>query len=408
MKILYLNPAGNVGGAERVLIDTLASLRQSHPEWHLEVVAAAQGALTQEVEALGVKARMIAFPRSLAMLGDAAAGGPAGNGLGQLALAARFVSALPGAMVYTRRLGEAIKESAPDLIHTNGLKMHVLGARAAPTQIPMIWHVHDFVSVRPLMSRLLRVHARRCANAIAVSCSVAADVRSVLGAKVPITTVHNAIDLQRFTALGARLDLDQLAGLPLADIGIIRVGLVATMARWKGHEVFLRAIAELPHGLFLRAYVIGGPQYETGGSETSVPELQRLTTSLGLQDRVGFTGFIADVPAALRALDIVVHASTEPEPFGLVIAEAMACGRAVIVSAAGGADEMVTDGLDALTYRPGDTAALARLIAMLASDSALRQKLGDGALLSASRSFGRERLAREIAPVYARALERGH
>ena len=51
---------------------------------------------------------------------------------------------------------------------------------------------------------------------------------------------------------------------------------------------------------------------------------------------VGFTGRIDDVPAALRALDIVVHASVEPEPFGLVIAEAMACGRPVVVSRAGG------------------------------------------------------------------------
>ena len=54
----------------------------------------------------------------------------------------------------------------------------------------------------------------------------------------------------------------------------------------------------------------------------------------------------------MRALDIVVHASTEPEPFGLTIAEGMASGRAVIVSAAGGAAEIVQDGVDALTCAP--------------------------------------------------------
>jgi glycosyltransferase involved in cell wall biosynthesis len=180
------------------------------------------------------------------------------------------------------------------------------------------------------------------------------------------------------------------------------------MARWKGHEIFLRAIAAVPHGLSLRAYVIGGPQYETGGSETSPAELRRLAERLGLKDRAGFTGFIADVPAALRALDIVVHASTEPEPFGLVIAEAMACGTATIVSVAGGAAEMVTDGVDALTYRPGDVAALTRLITLLASDRALRQKLGNSACASASRRFARERLAREVAPLYAQALAQVH
>lgn len=380
----------------------------AHPDWQLEVIAAAPGALTEEAGALGVKVRMIAFPRSLATLGDAAAVGPVGDGLRRLAVAAHFAAALPPAMVYARRLRHVIIESAPDLVHTNGFKMHVLGARAVPARIPLIWHIHDFVGVRPLMSRLLRACVGRCANAIAVSCSVAADVRNLLGAKVPITTIHNAIDLERFTSRGARLDLDQLAGLPRAGDSVMRVGLLATMARWKGHEVFLRAIAGLPRALPLRAYVIGGPQYETGGSETSLAELRRLAERLGLQDRAGFTGFIADVPAALRALDIVVHASTEPEPFGLVIAEAMACGRATIVSAAGGAAEMVTDQVDALTYQPGDTAVLTRLIALLVNDRALRQKLGNSACASAARRFGRERLAREVVPLYDQALAQVH
>jgi glycosyltransferase involved in cell wall biosynthesis len=406
LKILYLNPAGNVGGAERVMIDMLASLRMAHPDWQLEVIAAAPGALIKEVETLGVKAKVVAFPRSLARLGDAAAGGPAGNQNRRLALAARLAAALPAAMLYARRLRQAIMQASPDLIHTNGFKMHVLGARAATTSIPSVWHLHDFVSSRPLMSRLLRAHVGRCASAIAVSCSVAADVRTVLGAKVPIATIHNAIDLERFKVQGPRLNLDQRAGLAAAEGDVVRVGLVATMARWKGHEVFLRAIAELPRALPLRAYVIGGPQYETGGSEASLAELRRLAETLALKDRLGFTGFISDVPAALHALDIVVHASTEPEPFGLVIAEAMACGKATVVSAAGGAAEVVTDGTDALTYRPGDTATLARLISLLVSDQVLRQKLGNAASLAASRRFGRERLAREVAPVYAKALAR--
>ena len=62
--------------------------------------------------------------------------------------------------------------------------------------------------------------------------------------------------------------------------------------------------------------------------------------SLGLGPRVGFTGFVPDSSSAIRSLDIVVHASTDPEPFGLVIAEAMACGKAVVASGAGGAIEL--------------------------------------------------------------------
>jgi glycosyltransferase involved in cell wall biosynthesis len=104
----------------------------------------------------------------------------------------------------------------------------------------------------------------------------------------------------------------------------------------------------------------------------------------------------------MRALDVVVHASTEPEPFGLVIAEAMACGRAVIAANAGGAAELVTPGVDALVHRPGDAASLANAIESLASDAALRQRMGVAARQTAVRRFDRRRLAGELLPVYQR------
>ena len=81
-------------------------------------------------------------------------------------------------------------------------------------------------------------------------------------------------EIQRIVLGGT--DLDALAGIAPVTAGTIRVGLVATMARWKGHEVFLRAIAQLPDGLRsrVRAYVIGGAIYPTRGSQLSADELR--------------------------------------------------------------------------------------------------------------------------------------
>ena len=73
--------------------------------------------------------------------------------------------------------------------------------------------------------------------------------------------------------------------------------------------------------------MIGGTLYQTEGSQYDLEDLRRLAANLGLEGRVGFTGFVDEPAAAMRALDVVVHASTQPEPFGLVIAEAMAGGR---------------------------------------------------------------------------------
>jgi glycosyltransferase involved in cell wall biosynthesis len=405
VRILFLNPAGLIGGAERALLDVIASLRAANPDWPLALVTTADGDLVDEARALGVEVTVLAFPRSLAVVGDASVGTPARTYRSTLGLAARLSAATPAVVLYRRRLRRAIAAASPDLVHTNGFKMHLLGAWAAPRGLPVLWHIHDFVGSRPLMSRLLRAQAHRCAAIVANSHSVAGDARVIVGPRPPIFTVYNAIDLARFAPAGMMLDLDRLAGLPPMSPGGVRVGMVATMARWKGHETFLRALATLPAAVPVRGYVVGGPLYETAGSQFTMAELRALAARLGVSGRVGFTGFIDDVPAAMRTLDIVVHASTQPEPFGLVIAEAMACGRAVIVSAAGGAAEIIEDGVDALACQPGDVPALARLIAQLAGDDAMRQRLGRAAALASARRFAQPRLAADLVPIY-RAIAR--
>jgi glycosyltransferase involved in cell wall biosynthesis len=171
--------------------------------------------------------------------------------------------------------------------------------------------------------------------------------------------------------------------------------------------VFLRAIAALPRELPVRAYVVGGGIYRTAGSEVRTEDLLRQAAKLGIAERVGFTGYAEDPASAMRALDVVVHASTQPEPFGLVIAEAMACGRAVVASAAGGAGEIVTPGHDALAVAPGDVDGLAEAIRRLALDPVLRDRLGRAGRETAVRRFDRARLAAEVAPLYRSLAARG-
>jgi glycosyltransferase involved in cell wall biosynthesis len=115
---------------------------------------------------------------------------------------------------------------------------------------------------------------------------------------------------------------------------------------------------------------------------------------------VGFVPFQRDVAPAYRALDIVVHASTKPEPFGLSVLEAMACGRPVIVSEAGGVRELVTSDEQGLTHPPGDVNALASRMALLLDDPARRERLGASGRRTAVALFDRARSAGALADVY--------
>jgi glycosyltransferase involved in cell wall biosynthesis len=400
MKLAFLSAFGEMGGAERSLYDLLASLRAARPRWELTLVVPHTGALASKAERLGVRVVVVEFPRGLSRIGDAGAGGPAGRRVGRLKLLLNVAASAPGAALYLRRLRRTLRRIDPDVIHANGLKSQALAvwARAGA---PVVWHVHDYVSARPLMARLVKWCAPRCAAAVVNSRSVGEDLREVCGEGLKIFTLYNAVDLETFSPSGERLDLDSLSGLPPAEPGAVRVGLLATMARWKGHETFLKALSILPREARVRGYVIGGPIYQTRGSQLGASELRECAARLGLEGRVGFTGFVEDPASAIRALDVLVHASTEPEPFGLAIVEGMACGRSVVASSAGGAAEILNGSEAALSHAPGDAANLSEQIGLLARSPELRTRLGRAGRLVAEERFDRARLAAELINVYS-------
>ena len=383
----------------------MASVRAAEPAWELHLAVPANGALREAAERVGVRVRVLPFPRLLERAGDS----PVrlqGRLRSRIALLASLLGAIPAAIAYMLRLRRLMSDVAAQVAHSNGFKMHALAALALPRGTALIWHMHDYVGTRAVMARVLSRLASRPAAAVANSDSVAADVRAVCGPGLRVVTVYNAVDLTRFAPHGPAADLDALSGMPAPPAGTVRVGLVATFASWKGHDVFLRALAALPRDLPVRGYVVGGALYRTAGSQRDREELAALARELGIADRVGFPGFVPDAAEAMRALDVVVHASTLPEPFGLVIAEAMACERAVIVSAAGGALEVVDEVPNAPSHAPGDAAALAARIAELARDPGRRQSLARAGRESAVRRYDRSRLARELVPLYRDAAGR--
>ena len=410
MKAVYLSSSGQVGGGERTLLNIISSLRTAEPRWRLELIAGSDGPLVAEAQTLGIPVRVLPFPAELAGLGDAGAGGPAGKQVDLFRLLGKCLQNVPRALEYTAKLRRLLAAAAPDVIHTSGFKMHILGSRSRPKRSAVLWHVQDYVRSRPLMSAMLRHHTPRCTAALTVSNSIAADLTLNCGKRLRTYTVYNGVDLQRFTPLGSKLDLDALSGMPPAETGTIRVGLVATFSRWKGHLVFLKALAALPDDLRIRGYVIGGSIYQTIGSQFTLDELRSEAARLKVSHKVGFTGFVDDTAAAIRALDVVAHASTAPEPFGLVIAEGMACGRPVIVSESGGAAEIVSIGVDALAHPPGAAGALSDRIRQLTSEPALRAKLGSAARSTAERRFDRTRTTAELVPIYReiRSLSNQH
>lgn len=392
MRVVYLNPSAQLGGAETSLLALLGALLRRRPAPpDLSVVLAADGPLVRQLSEMDIRVDVLPFPNALAAVGE--------NGL----WGTQTVKAAFEVRQYVANLSRLLTYLAPDVVDAAGFKMHVLSAWSRLGNVPLVWHVHDFVGRRRVMKQVFRQHARCCSLAIANSRSVAEDLQTICP-KLPIEVVYNAVDDHRFTPQGNTVDLDALSGMQPATLGTVKIGLVATFARWKGHRVFLEALARLRPSLPVRGYIIGGPIYQTAGSQVSFEELREEIVRLGLSDRVGLTGFIEDSAAALRSLDIVVHASTDPEPFGMVAVEAMASGKPVVVSLAGGAAEIVRDGETGLGHRPGDVAGLASQLQRLIDCPQLRDTLAESGRRFVNAHFSQDRLAATLQPLYERLV----
>src|SRR5262245_7606197 len=116
MRIVFLNPTGQIGGAERSLLDFMKSLRDAQAAWHLHLVTGEDGPLVAAAEKIPVTSRALPLPAELASLGDAGAGGPAGQELFKAIVVGRLALASVAAARYARNLRRVLAELRPDMI----------------------------------------------------------------------------------------------------------------------------------------------------------------------------------------------------------------------------------------------------------------------------------------------------
>ncbi len=394
MRVLLVSPAAEFGGAERCLLDFVTALRSTECV-ELNVLALADGPLLNEIRALGVTTEVVEPPSEFAEVGES-------GGLLALRNVARST---PASARFLAHLRQAVVNARPDVVHTNGMKAHLLAGALAPAQARVVVHLHDFIGARRaskwLLPALRHVH-QHLSVFVANSHAVAGDFKR-LAPNADVRTVYNVVDTDYFRPGAAEPAwLAACAGLEPPAPEAVSFGLVATYARWKGHELFIEAAGRLraAHpGLPLRVYIVGGPIYKTRGSQVLAEDLLRAAWSAKIGDCFGLVRFQKDIARVYRSLNVVVHASTQPEPFGRTIVEAMACERPVIVSDAGGAAELFQHGENALGFSPGDSQALADAMSE-ALNEGVRVRLGWAARGHALTQFGAARLGGQLLGVY--------
>jgi glycosyltransferase involved in cell wall biosynthesis len=238
----------------------------------------------------------------------------------------------------------------------------------------------------------LRFLVRSADAIVAPSRAFLADCLSVFpSASRRALAIHNGIDLEELT----RSDGDAGAGASGPYLLCI-----AAHNEKKALDVLLRAFARIaPAHPELRLLLVGdGPLRG---------QLEALARALALGERVEFLGPRGrkEVARLLRGCLVFVLPSRS-EPFGMVVAEALACGRPVVASAVGGIPEIVEDGRSGVLVAPDDPEALARAVSRLLDDAALREALAAAGRTRARLGFGCEQMGAAYESLFAALARR--
>jgi glycosyltransferase involved in cell wall biosynthesis len=175
--------------------------------------------------------------------------------------------------------------------------------------------------------------------------------------------------------------------------------MVAGLRVMKGHAVVLDAVARLrARGLITQVVFVGQGRWEES--------IRRQVEDAELTGRVMLSGFAADLPAAMAAMDIALYVPLESDGMSRVLFEYLAAGRALVASRTGLVPEVLHDGEDSLLVPAGEPAPLAEAIARLASDRALRAKLGAAGRRLVEERYSGSRVAERLEGLYA-SVHRG-
>src|SRR2546421_3738621 len=306
------------------------------------------------------------------------------------------------------KLARVALDEKVEVIHAHVARDYTLASLAARRATAA-----RLVITRHVLFPLSRLHRRALSNVarvIAVSDAVARSLRAQnLFDPEKIRVVANGVDVRRFA--DAREEFEKSVEESVRESleggrarRPLRVGIVGELSEVKGQEDFVRAAAVVAErfGDAVEFVIAGEGATRVGEYRARV---ERLVSELGLAGRVGLLGRCDDAARLLASLDVLVSAS-RTEAFGMVMAEALACGVPVVATATEGAREIVEDGLTGSIVPIGDVGAMAAAVVSLLENEGRRLAFGARASGSARERFSLERMIEETERVYAEAL--GH
>jgi glycosyltransferase involved in cell wall biosynthesis len=295
-----------------------------------------------------------------------------------------------------RRILPYLRRLRPDLIHIHNVSdLYSWGFVGKLLKIPVVWHVHTH-HAEPRS----RTHFRLCDHMIFVAEASRKQFERLEGLP-PHTTVHNAVDFERFHPPRDRRAAKARLGLSPERLTI---GFVGNLVPRKRPEWAVQAALDLlKAGHDVQLVMVGEDRSKNGGY---MRRLEDLVRNAGATDRVHFLGYRQDVPAVMQAMDVFLLSSeAQGEAFPLVVLEAMACRAAVVSTRSAGVPEAIADGETGLLADADDYQSFLAQVARSVSDDTLRESVACAGYRQAQQRFSVERCGKQVLEVYEKVLK---
>jgi len=373
MNILLLDQFGELGGAQRCLLDEIPAMHARG--WNVHLAAPANGQLTERTAALGATVDPIRC-------------GPYSSGTKTLADMARFAAEAPRLSGEIRGL---VRRYGANLVYVNGPRLlpaaALAVANAAPKSPPVLFHSHSLLDgpARWLAGRSI---ARVRAATVAACRFVATPLLPYSGDR-GIRVVYNGV---RRISLPSR-----------PPTGEFRIGLIGRISPEKGQADFLQAARILHHAApQCRFLICGAPLFSDPAAMQYCAALEALAAGLPVE----FAGWTEEVESVFATLDLLVVPSTPVDATPRVILEAFAAGVPVLAFASGGIPELIEHGVTGFLVEERSPKALA--LAMLdAIESPIRlRQAAEKARAKARTEFSLERYRAQMIEAIEAALPR--
>jgi len=216
-----------------------------------------------------------------------------------------------------------------------------------------------------------------------------------------IRLVYNGVDTRHFENSNKTIERENLLRQLNLKPDTFLIGIAGEITAHKGQADFVRAASIVAKQFSDAEFLIIGQDGSPRGKYRQ--ELEKVIAEVDLKKKIHLLGWIDNVADVFTALDVFVSASLL-EPFGLVIAEAMASGCAVVATKTDGATEIIENGRTGKLVSIENPSELSRAIGELLSDDRMRQELGDNARKAAAEKFSVERMVTETVKIYHEIL----